>query len=207
MSRISMVPTDRPAAQREGLLSLARALVGAHHGGTFSETLEIVTETLGAEAAAAYEAEPEGLVLVAHRGLSMELRTALERLPRSEEPWFIASRAAKTRRIAIDPDVVASTASPDVAKLFPAGPRLLGAAVPLVAGREVLGVLVLFHRRSGRGIEGRRRGRGRAFAERRGGRRGDAAPPGADRAGEVDGDAPPAPAALLAIAVDGLGGE
>lgn len=142
-----MVPTDRPAAQREGLLSLARALVGAHHGGTFSETLEIVTEALGAEAAAAYEAETEGLVLVAHRGLSMELRTALERLPRSEEPWFIASRAAKTRRLAIEPDVVASTASPDVAKLFPAGGRLLGAAVPLVAGREVLGVLVLFHRR------------------------------------------------------------
>ncbi len=142
-----MVPTDRPAAQREGLLSLARALVGAHHGGTFSETLEIVTEALGAEAGAAYEAEQDGLVLVAHRGLSMDLRTALERLPRSEEPWFIASRAAKSRRIVIEPDVIASTTNPDVAKIFPAGVRLLGAAVPLVAGREVHGVLVLFHRR------------------------------------------------------------
>ncbi len=86
-----MVPLDRQTAQREGLLSLARALVIAHQGGTFSETLEIVTEALGADGGAAYELEQEGLVLVAHRGLTMDLRVALERLPKADEPWFIAA--------------------------------------------------------------------------------------------------------------------
>ena len=113
-----MVPLDRQTAQREGLLSLARALVIAHQGGTFSETLEIVTEALGADGGAAYELEQEGLVLVAHRGLTMDLRVALERLPKADEPWFIAARAAKSRRIVVEPDVAASTANADVAKLF-----------------------------------------------------------------------------------------
>ena len=143
-----MVPLDRQTAQREGLLSLARALVIAHQGGTFSETLEIVTEALGADGGAAYELEQEGLVLVAHRGLTMDLRVALERLPKADEPWFIAARAAKSRRIVVEPDVAASTANADVAKLFAPGVRIHAAAVPLVAGREVLGVLVLFQRRT-----------------------------------------------------------
>ncbi len=143
-----MAPFDRQSAQREGLLALARALVIAHQGGTFSETLEIVTEALGADGGAAYEVEQEGLVLVAHRGLTMDLRMALERLPRADEPWFIAARAAKSRRIVVEPDVATSTANADVAKLFAPGVRIHAAAVPLVAGREVLGVLVLFQRRT-----------------------------------------------------------
>ena len=147
MSRLSIAPADRPASQREGLLALARALAGAHQGGTFSEALEIVAVALGADAAAAYDAEKDGLVLVAHRGLSMELRTGLERLPRAEEPWFVASRAAKTRRTVIEADVAASTTNAEVAKRFPGTVRLVAAAVPLVAGREVLGVIVIFHRR------------------------------------------------------------
>ena len=143
-----MAPFDRQSAQREGLLALARALVIAHQGGTFSETLEIVTEALGADGGAAYEVEQEGLVLVAHRGLTMDLRMALERLPRADEPWFIAARAAKSRRIVVEPDVATTTTNADVAKLFAPGVRIHAAAVPLVAGREVLGVLVLFQRRT-----------------------------------------------------------
>ena len=147
MSRISLVPTDRAAAQREGLLALSRALVVAHHGGTFSETLEIVVEALGADAGAAYEVEQDGLVLVAHRGLTMDLRVALERLPKTEDPWFIAARAAKSRRIVVEPDVATTTSNADVSKLFTPNARVHAAAVPLVAGRQVLGVLVVFQLR------------------------------------------------------------
>ncbi|MFO0586742.1 MAG: GAF domain-containing protein [Polyangiaceae bacterium] len=147
MSRISMVPTDRVTAHREGLLALSRALVVAHHGGTFSETLEIVVEALGADAGAAYEVEQAGLVLVAHRGLTMDLRVALERLPKTDDPWFIASRAAKSRRIVVEPDVAASTSNAEVAKLFTPTARVHAVAVPLTAGRQVLGVIVVFHLR------------------------------------------------------------
>jgi len=148
MSRLSIAHTDRAAGQREGLLALTRILVGAHHGGTFSEALEILAQALGIEAGAAYEAEADGLVLVAHRGLSLALRSAIERLPRAEEPWFIAARAAKTRRLVVETEVATATSRPEVAKLFPASPHLEAAAVPLVAGREVLGVFVLVHKRT-----------------------------------------------------------
>jgi signal transduction histidine kinase/ActR/RegA family two-component response regulator len=141
-------PSDRAAAQREGLLRLARLLVGAHHGGTLSESLEVVASSLGVEACAAYEEDRDALVLVTHRGLSPEMRAALERLERSEEPWFIAARAWKSRRIVVEADVAAATTGAAAAACFPAGARLSGAAVPLVSGREVLGVLVLLCRRS-----------------------------------------------------------
>jgi signal transduction histidine kinase/ActR/RegA family two-component response regulator len=148
MSRTSTLPADRNTAQREGLLSLTRLLVSAPPAGTFSEALDIVTQTLGVESAAAYEVDRDDLVLVSHCGLSLDLRTALERLPRGEDPWFIAARAAKSRRLVTEADVAASTSKVTAAALFPAGARLVAAAVPLVAGREVLGVLVLLHKRA-----------------------------------------------------------
>lgn len=141
-------PADRPAALREGLVALTRLLVGAHHGGTLSESLEIVAESLGVEACAAYEADRDALVLVTHRGLSPEMRAALERLDRSEEPWFIAARAWKSRRVVVEADVASATSNPAAAPCFPAGARLAAVGVPLVSGRAVLGVLVLFHRRA-----------------------------------------------------------
>lgn len=147
MTRLTPTPADRPTAQREGLLELARSLVGAHRGGTLSDSLEIVARSLGVEACAAYEAEEDALVLVTHRGLSTETRAAIERMTRAEEPWFIAGRAWKSRRIVVETDVQAATSSPAAAQSFPPGARLAAAAVPLVAGREVRGVLVLLHRR------------------------------------------------------------
>lgn len=48
----------------------------------------------------------------------------------------------------IEADVHAAIASPSAAQAFSASPKLAAAAVPLVSGREVLGVLVLFHRRA-----------------------------------------------------------
>ena len=147
MSRLSITAGDRSLAQREGLLSLSRLLVGAHQAGTFSESLEIVAQTLGAEACAAYEADADALALVAHRGLSLEQRAALERLSRGEEPTFIASRAARSRRIVVEQDVLGASTSPEVVAAFQGAGRLAGVAVPLACGRSVLGVLVLLHRR------------------------------------------------------------
>ncbi len=149
MSRMSVPSADRSAAQREGLLSLSRLLVGAQHAGILSESLEIVAGTLGVEACAAFEVEADALVLVAHLGLSADQRAALERLPRTDEASFLATRAAKSRRIVVDADVAAGAAkgSPEIAAAFQSGPRLAGAAVPLVAGRNVLGVILLLHRR------------------------------------------------------------
>lgn len=148
MTRLLPSPADRPAAQREGLLALARLLVAPHHGGTLSESLEIVAQSLGVEACAAYEAEQDALVLVMHRGLTPELRAAVQRFTRAEEPWFIAARAWKSRRVVVEVDVVAATTSPAAAQAFPAGSRFAALGVPLVAGREVLGVLLLLHRRA-----------------------------------------------------------
>ncbi|MBM4364303.1 MAG: hypothetical protein FJ104_16610, partial [Deltaproteobacteria bacterium] len=102
MSRMSLPPSDRSAAQREGLLSLSRLLVGAQHAGVLSESLEIVAGALGVEACAAFEVEADALVLVAHLGLSADQRVALERLPRTEEAPFFATRAAKSRRIVVE---------------------------------------------------------------------------------------------------------
>ena len=146
---MSVPSADRSAAQREGLLSLSRLLVGAHHAGILSESLEIVAQGAGAEACAAFEAEAGALVLVAHHGLSADQRAALERLPRGDEPSFLVTRAAKSRKIVIEGDVAAGGAevAADIATAFHAGPRLAGAAVPLVAGRNVLGVILLLHRR------------------------------------------------------------
>jgi signal transduction histidine kinase/ActR/RegA family two-component response regulator len=96
---------------------------------------------------AAYEGERDELALVAHRGLSLDLRTAIERLPTAEEPWFIAARAAKRRRIVVEEDVAATTLKPNVALLLPASTHLCAIAAPLVAGREVLGMFVFFHKR------------------------------------------------------------
>ena len=148
MTRPVPSTADRPAAQREGLLALTRLLVGAHHGGTLSESLEIVAESLGVDACAAYEADQDALVLVTHRGLSLDMRAALQRLPRSEDPWFVAARAWKSRRLVLEADVVAATTNAAAAQCFPPGTRLAAVGVPLVAGREVLGVLVLLHRRA-----------------------------------------------------------
>lgn len=147
MSRPSLASSDRSVSQRDGLLSLTRILVGGHHGGAFSEALEVLVETLGVEAGAAYEDDTDALVLVAHRGLSLELRAALERLPRAEEPWFIAARAAKTRRLVVENELAVTTTRTDVAQLLPHAPQLSAVAVPLVAGREVMGVFVFLHRR------------------------------------------------------------
>lgn len=147
MSRFSIAPGDRAAAQREALLSLSRTLAGAYHGGTFSEALEILAQTLGADAGAVYELEGDALVLVAHRGLSQELRAAIERLPRSEEPWFIPTRAAKRRRILVEADVRSATTRPDVVQLLPAAAQLSAIGVPLVVGREVLGVFLFLDKR------------------------------------------------------------
>ncbi|MEZ4301937.1 MAG: hybrid sensor histidine kinase/response regulator [Polyangiaceae bacterium] len=133
------------SVQREGLLSLTRLLVGAHGGGTLSESMEIVAQTLGVEACAAYDADRDSLTLVAHRGLAPEVCEELRRLSRSEDPWFIAARAAKSRRVVAEAEVAASTSNATVAQGLA---RLAAVAVPLVAAREVLGVFVLLHRRA-----------------------------------------------------------
>ncbi|MBK8252852.1 MAG: GAF domain-containing protein [Polyangiaceae bacterium] len=147
MIRLPPSPADRLAAQREGLLALTRLTAGAQHGGTFSESLEIVAQTLGCDAFAAYDVDRTSLSLVAHRGLTNEARVAIERLPRNDEPWFIAARATKTRRVVVEGDVAASTTLAAASEQLGGKGKLAAASAPLVSGREVLGVFVLFHRR------------------------------------------------------------
>lgn len=120
-------------------------LVGGHHGGTLSDALEVVARSLGTEAGAAYEVERDALVLVAQIGLSSELRAVLERLP--NEPSFVAGRAVKSRRIVVECEVAMTTALTDVAQALSDWGWSGAVAVPLVHGREVLSVLVLFHKR------------------------------------------------------------
>ncbi len=148
MSRVSLATGDRSIALREGLLSLSRLLVFAQQPGTFSESLGVVAASLGVDVYGAYEADGASLVLVAYEGLSAEQRAAIERFPRQEDPNFIVARAAKTRRIVLEGDLATASTSLAVSSTFEGTQRFAAAAVPLVAGRAVIGVLLLLHRKA-----------------------------------------------------------
>ncbi|HEY4117149.1 MAG TPA: GAF domain-containing protein [Byssovorax sp.] len=145
MSRVD--PTASRGAQlRDAILTLSRVLASGQQGGVLSESLEILLEGLGCARGAAYSFSGGTLELVAHRGVPPNLRPLIARIERGEDgarAGFAVERAARTRRVQVDPDLAATTGFPrDV--LDKSGWKTALAA-PVALGREVLAVIVFGH--------------------------------------------------------------
>src|SRR4051794_12461940 len=137
-------PSDdtRTSGMLDALLRLSDALVGTRQGGLLSDALHAVLGALGCARGAAYAASEGALVLAGERGLPAELRASLDRLSRSEPPWFIAQRAAEAQSLVVDRAVAGSGERRLDGALAAVG-WAHAAACPIVAEREVLGVLVI----------------------------------------------------------------
>jgi signal transduction histidine kinase len=138
--RTANAPRLTPPLQ--ALLGLSHLLARARQGAVLSEALTVVLEGLGAGRGAVYTVSTDGLDLVADEGLPATLRAHVTHFSAADTPWFPAHRAAKTRRTTVEPDAASACAVRiDPTLVANAGWSVI-AAVPIVLGREVLGVLV-----------------------------------------------------------------
>jgi len=140
-------PGGRAAAQREALLSLSRSLARSRLGGVLSDALDVVLGGLGATRGAVFKTAGGATIeLVADRGLTAEVRRTIERLPLSDPQWFIAQRAAKGKKTVVESDLASSSSRGGVdPKALAAAGWVAAAAVPIVVGREVIGVFCAAH--------------------------------------------------------------
>jgi signal transduction histidine kinase len=129
---------------RGGALSvLICELVRDRTGGVLSRGVELLSPALHATAALAYRLDGEQLLLVAERTVPKQARPWLTRLPIDGDAWFVAQRAARSRKCLVE------SFSHAVRDGHAAQPLLAGAgwttiaAAPLLAGRELRGVLVI----------------------------------------------------------------
>lgn len=137
------IPALRPSPALQALLGLSGMLARAKQGGVFSEALALVFEGSGAGRGVVYEANEEGLELVAEEGLPATLRAFIRAFPNAEAPWFPVQTAAKKRRVTVEPDVAAAVAARIDGALITSSGFSAMAAAPIMIGRDVLGVLAL----------------------------------------------------------------
>ena len=133
--------TGRNASQRDALLALARTFAQSRQGGVLADALDAVLSGLGAARGAVYTLGGERLGLVADRGLPSELRRGVDHLPLTDPVWFVAQRAAKTRKPAYEADLAAALAGRVPPRLVAMSGWAAAAAVPIVSGRDVIGVV------------------------------------------------------------------
>src|SRR5262245_25249296 len=142
---MAVQPNPASRAQREALLSLSRSLARSRLGGMLSDALDVVLGGLGTTRGAVFKTAPDGIEIVADRGLSNDIRRAIERLPLTDPQWFIAQRAAKQRKSVVERDLAAQAAGRVDRKSLVAAGWIAGAAIPIAVGREVIGVLCAAH--------------------------------------------------------------
>jgi signal transduction histidine kinase/DNA-binding NarL/FixJ family response regulator len=126
---------------RQALLALAKSLAQSRQGGVLADALELTLAGVPGTRGAVWHVASDRLVLLADRGMTADLRRALSQLPLCEPFWFAAQRAARARKPVVEGDVAASAGTRlDAATVAKASWSAV-AALPIVAGREVLGVL------------------------------------------------------------------
>jgi nitrogen-specific signal transduction histidine kinase len=126
----------------DAVLRLSETLIGTRQGGLLADALHAVLAAIDCARGAAYATIGDALVLVGERGLPAELRASLHRLSLTEPPWFIAQRAAQARSLCADRALAGSGGQGLDGALAAAG-WAQAVACPIVAEREVLGVLVI----------------------------------------------------------------
>ena len=116
----------------DALLILSRSLEGASAESALSDTLDIVLAGTGSSQGAAYGVAGAMLDLVGGRGLTPGLRGVLQRLPLTGAPWFVAQRAAQSRKLVMDRVIAPSDRAP-----FAEARWEQTVACPVVAGGEI----------------------------------------------------------------------
>ena len=126
--------------QRNALVALAKHLQHPG-GGMLTSSLEMLAKATRAVGAFAYRAFDKELSLVADLGVPREAKPWISTLTISDEDWFVAQRVARTRKALIDRSIAGEMHS--IGPAFEqAGWRVLAVA-PIIAGRQVLGVIGL----------------------------------------------------------------
>jgi CheY-like chemotaxis protein len=128
----------RAAALIDALLILSRSLPDASAEGALSDTLDIVLAGAASSQGAAFAVAGAALDLVGGRGLTPGLRGVLQRLPLTGAPWFVAQRAAESRRLVMDRVIAQAVRAP-----FAEARWEHTVACPVAAGGEVFGVIVV----------------------------------------------------------------
>ena len=129
-------------AQRKALVALARQVAQDQTGGLLSSALDIVQEAFKGKGAIAYQPRGSDLALVSDLGVPRRARPWLSNLSLTDEPWFVAQRAALSLRIERDlGSGAAGERHPGRSALTDGGWASL-AAYPVAIGRQLLGVLV-----------------------------------------------------------------
>ncbi|MCC6528093.1 MAG: GAF domain-containing protein [Polyangiaceae bacterium] len=130
--------------QRNALIALCRSLSLEQTGAVLGTAVDSLCELMGMKGALAYRANGQALDLVAEHGLPRRAQAWLRRLDVADpDPWFVAQRAAQTLRGHTDTELAKTRAGVGIAQtLGEAGWGAL-AAVPLLVGRKLEGVLVV----------------------------------------------------------------
>ena len=107
-----------------------------------SDTLDLLLAGATCSRGAAYTVSGGSLDLVAEHGIPRDQRAALEHLPLTGAPWFVAQRAAQQRKLVSDTGAEGPLGPFDRASLAASG-WSRSVACPLVVGRQVYGAIVL----------------------------------------------------------------
>lgn len=124
------------------LLMLSRLLAGARGEGALAEALPLILAATGSVGGAAYLKRGETLVLAAQSGMPTHLRRLVDRLGPGDRSWFVAQKAAESGALTLDQDLHQCESSAFAGALADAGWDQ-AAACPILAGGEVLGVLLI----------------------------------------------------------------
>jgi signal transduction histidine kinase len=126
-------------AHLRALTSLAQRLVRDRTGGVLEAALEALQRGLSARGALAYRVEDDALVLAADIGLPVAARKQLAHLPLDSSGNFVAQRAARELRAALEQGTPQDSAHAALVL----GGWLVLAATPMTMGRTLRGVLVV----------------------------------------------------------------
>jgi hypothetical protein len=124
------------------LLMLSRLLAGARGEGALAEALPLILAATGSVGGAAYLKRGEALVLTAQSGMPAGLRCLVDRLGPGDRSWFVAQKAASSGALTLDRELRQCETSTFAGALADAGWDQ-AAACPIMAGDEVLGVLLI----------------------------------------------------------------
>lgn len=141
---MTRIATIEAAVNHSNLLvGLTRRLTEDRTGGILGTAIEMLVGAVHPAAALAYRIEGRDLVLVSEHGVPFTAKPWLARLRVDEDPWFVAQRVARSRKVETTTDVAAARTELSIRPTLHAAAWHALCAVPLQAGRDVLGVLVL----------------------------------------------------------------
>lgn len=131
----------RSVSQHRAFIDLAHVVAGGEHG-IWTGALPILLAPAGAVWGGVYRVAAGALELSASEGLPLALRPHVEAFDLTRHPGFAACRAVRTRRAVTEDKIFATVVDAKVASSLDAAGLSYGAAVPIVHGGTVFGVLV-----------------------------------------------------------------